>query len=151
MKPLRISEKDGYTILQGNRVVEPRDIINIINDYLIRPCTQCSHPRFEHFTLAGEPIYCCDGCNGYMDTNKEADKQLASAVEELDALRDFVRSLNSLAFEEWHGHYQGEHFDIFDGEDNCVATGSDALEAWRNLTKPTDGGIFGPRGLCLNK
>lgn len=66
---LRISERDGQTILHGNRVVETRDIIWIVNQYLEKPCSQCFHPRYEHvedFKL-DKPIYCCDGCNGYKE------------------------------------------------------------------------------------
>ncbi len=50
------------------------------------------------------------------------------AIAELTALREFVASLNSLAFEEWHGHYcvrpnLGKDFWIFDNDGNGVASG----------------------------
>ncbi len=94
-------------------------------------------------------------------SKKELLKTVAMFLQEKDAelksLRDFVRSLNSLAFEEWHGRYSQVgscRFCILDGDGDVVASGSDAYEAWRNLTadkppkdKPTDGGIFGKKGL----
>lgn len=64
-----------------------------------------------------------------------------TAAGELHDLREFIKSLNSFAFEEWHGHYRilggydPNAFHIFDGEGNSVADGEDALEAIENFRK----------------
>jgi hypothetical protein len=48
---------------------------------------------------------------------------------------EIIRSLNSFAFEEWHGRYQNGLFHVFDSDGNSVASGYDALQALTNFNK----------------
>ncbi len=58
-------------------------------------------------------------------------EHLNTVTAELTALREFVASLNSLAFEEWYGSHKtiDGKFTIFDSDGNGVASGDDALDA----------------------
>lgn len=52
----------------------------------------------------------------------------------IESLGAFVRSLNSIAFEEWYGRYfAGGKFVMFDSDGDSVASGKDALDAWQNF------------------
>lgn len=88
--PLRISDRDGKTILSGAYVANIREVVEIVNEYIaiLNTCAMCCHRRSDHFTF-DEPAYCCDGCSGYA-VPLTYDQQ-AKAIAELTAERDKYR------------------------------------------------------------
>lgn len=72
----------------------------------------------------------------------EAVQTAKDAIAELTALREFVASLRSLAFEEWFGNYKinrNGKFTIVDSDGNGVASGDNALLAWEEFRKSPAG------------
>lgn len=61
--------------------------------------------------------------------------RIAELEAEVEAMREFLHSINTMGFEEWYGSYQDGQFHIFDSDGNGVASGSGPFEAWKEFVK----------------